>query len=262
MAVTHKGAISFGLVHIPIQLYKTTTNNDISFHQLSKETHERIRYKKYCANCSKELTTKDIVKGYEYEKDKYVIMSEDELDAMKTPQDRTIHILQFTKLDDIHDIYYEKNYYAIPEQRAEKAYELLRKAMVSLKVVAIAKTVMKTKETLLVLSPMEHGILVKTLFYEDEIIPQPFDITKPKINKTELDMAKQLIQTMIQPYDATLYHDEYQERLKEAIERKIQGEQIIEPSHIPSDQSVLDLMDALKQSLMKNKKPRRKRIRH
>lgn len=262
MASIHRGAISFGLVHIPIQLYKTTVNNDISFHQLSKTTHERIHYKKYCANCTKELSAKDIVKGYEYEKDQYIIMSDDELDALKTPQDRTIHILHFTKLEDIHDIFYEKNYYAIPEPRAEKAYELLRKAMASLKVVAIAKTVIKTKETLLILTPMEQGILVKTLFYEDEIVTPPFDIIQPKLKKAEVDMAKQLIQTMIQPYDATLYHDEYQKRLKEAIMNKIQGKQIVTSTYIPSNQSILDLMDALTQSLANTQKTRKKRIQH
>ena len=129
MAVAHKGAISFGLVHIPIQLYRTTQDTAISFNQLCKDTHERVKYKKYCPNCDKELKSEDIVKGYQYEKDKYVIMTNDEIEKLKVEKDRTIQIQHFTSLANINDLYYEKNYYAVPEKHAEKAYELLRKAM-------------------------------------------------------------------------------------------------------------------------------------
>ena len=108
MAVAHKGAISFGLVHIPVSLYRTTQDTSIAFHQLCKDTHERIKYKKYCAHCGKEVHSEDIVKGYEYEKDKYVVMSKEELEEIKTEKDKTIHILQFVKLEEVDAIYYEK----------------------------------------------------------------------------------------------------------------------------------------------------------
>ena len=168
MAVAHKGAISFGLVHIPIQLYRTTQDTAISFNQLCKDTHERVKYKKYCPNCDKELKSEDIVKGYQYEKDKYVIMTNDEIEKLKVEKDRTIQIQHFTSLANINDLYYEKNYYAVPEKHAEKAYELLRKAMQEENVVAVAKTVIGTKETLLALCPSDEEIIVKTLFYEEE----------------------------------------------------------------------------------------------
>ncbi len=113
MAVAHKGAISFGLVHIPISLYRTTQDNHIAFNQLCKSSKQRVRYKKFCGNCEKELKADDIVKGYQYEKDKYVIMTQAELDAMKTEKDRSIHILQFCDLHDIDDIYYEKKLFHI-----------------------------------------------------------------------------------------------------------------------------------------------------
>ena len=115
MAVAHKGAISFGLVHIPIQLYRTTQDTAISFNQLCKDTHERVKYKKYCPNCDKELKSEDIVKGYQYEKDKYVIMTNDEIEKLKVEKDRTIQIQHFTSLANINDLYYEKNYYAVPQ---------------------------------------------------------------------------------------------------------------------------------------------------
>lgn len=266
MAVAHKGAISFGLVHIPIQMYRTTQDNDISFNQLCKDTKERVKYKKYCPNCQKELKSDDIVKGYQYEKDKYVIMTNDEIEELKAEKDRTIHILQFSELEGIRDIFYEKNYYAIPEKHAEKAYELLYTAMKDLGVVAIAKTVIGTKETLLALCPEEEGILVKTLFYDDEIVDMPKTLTHPKIEKAEKDMAKQLIESMKKPFEPELYHDEFQERLKEAIEAKIHGDDVVHGSDARKDNiTPMDLMEALQQSIAQSKpkaKGRRRRVTH
>lgn len=263
MPTTHKGAISFGLVHIPVQLYRTTQEQDIHFNQLCKRTKERVKYKKYCSHCETELKSEDIVKGYQYEKDKYVIMTNEELEELKTEQDRTIHILHFTSLDTIEDIYYEKNLYAIPEAHAQKAYELLRNAMLSEHVVAIAKTVMGTKETLLALCPTKESILVKTLYYDDEISDLPKPIPHPKPIKAELDMAKKLIQSMIQNFDPSQYHDEYQMRLKEAIEDKIAGNKVIKSKHRKDDVTPVDLMEALKQSVASAKsKGKRKNLRH
>lgn len=263
MAVAHKGAISFGLVHIPVSLYRSTRDNDISFHQLCKETKQRIHYKKYCANCDKELKANDIVKGYQYEKDKYVLMTNEEIEAIKSEKDKTIHILQFCELHDVNTIYYEKNYYAIPEVGGEKAYELLRKAMYEENKVAIAKTVLGTKETLLALCPQEDGILMKTLFYDDEVVDLPKAYKHPEVQKSELTMAKQLIKAMTFSFHAEEYHDEYQERLMKAIEEKINGNKIVRPKSTETN-DIADLMDALKQSVALQKKPsvRKKAIRH
>ena len=131
MAVAHKGSISMGMVLIPVGLYKTTVDNDIHFNQLDRESKARIKYKKYCSHCGKEVAAKDIIKGYEYEKDKYVVMTDEELEKIKTKKDKTIHILQFAKMSEVNMIYYEKDYYAIPETGAEKAYELLRQALLA-----------------------------------------------------------------------------------------------------------------------------------
>lgn len=264
MAVAHKGAISFGLVHIPIQMFRTTQDNDISFNQLCKETKERVKYKKYCPHCDKELKPDDIVKGYQYEKDKYVIMTNEEIDELKAEKDRTITILHFANLSDVKDIYFEKNYYAIPEKHAEKAYELLRKAMLDEGVVAIAKTVIGTKETLLALCPFENEIIVKTLFYDDEITDLPKSITHPKLVKAEVDMAKQLISSMTKTFEPEVFHDEFQERLKGAIEDKIAGNDTIRAEENTEKSTPMDLMDALKQSVAMSKpgKGKRKQVRH
>ncbi len=252
MAVAHKGSISMGMVLIPIGLYKTTVDNDIHFNQLEKESKARIKYKKYCSHCGKEVQASDIIKGYEYEKDKYVVMTDDELERIKTKKDKTIHILQFAKMSEVNMIYYEKDYYAIPETGAEKAYELLRQALLSEKKVAIAKTVMGTNEKLLVLYPMKDGMIVKTLFYEDEIAAVPKQVPKMKLEEQELELAKMLIQNMTKPFEAEAFRDEYQARLKEAIMKKIQGQEIVTADTSAPD-NVIDLMEALRKSLEQTK---------
>jgi len=252
MAVAHKGSISMGMVLIPIGLYKTTVDNDIHFNQLEKESKARIKYKKYCSHCGKEVAPEDIIKGYQYEKDKYVVMTDEELERIKTRKDKTIHILQFAKMSEVNMIYYEKDYYAIPDAGAEKAYELLRQSLLMEKKVAIAKTVMGTNEKLLVLYPMKDGMIVKTLFYDDEIAAVPKQVPKMKLSEQEIDMARMLIQNMTEPFDATQYQDEYQARLKEAIIKKIQGQEIVVADTSAPD-NVIDLMEALKKSLEQTK---------
>jgi len=248
MAVAHKGSISMGLILIPIGMYKTTTDNDIHFNQLDKESKARIKYKKYCSHCNKEVTTSDIIKGYEYEKDKYVIMTDDELEKIKTKKDKSIHIIQFAKMIEIDPIFYENDYYGLPDVGAEKAFELLRQSLLSQKKVAIAKTVIGTRENLIVLYPTNEGIIVKTLFYQDEIVEIPKKIPKMKLDKNELDMAKMLIENMTKPFDAAEFKDEYQTRLREAIITKIQGKEIISADN-GEQNNVIDLMEALKRSL-------------
>ena len=248
MAVAHKGSISMGLVLIPVGLYKTTVDNDIHFNQLCRESKQRIQYKKYCRHCDTEVTSDDIIKGYEYEKGKYVVMTNEELEKLKTKKDKTIHILQFAKISEVNMIYFEKDYYAVPDSGAEKAYELLRQSLLAEKKVAIAKTVMGTNEKLLVLYPTKNGIIVKTLFYEDEIASMPKSVPKMKLDENELNMEKLLIQNMTKPFEAAAYRDEYQARLREAIMKKIQGQEIVAvDSGEPSN--VIDLMEALQKSL-------------
>lgn len=248
MAVAHKSAISVGLLYIPVGLYKTSRDISVNFNQLCKTSNERIKYKKFCPSCNREVKTEDIIKGYEFEKGKYVTVTEEELEKIKTKKDKTIHILHFSKMTDIDQIFYEKNYYAIPEAGAEKPYELLRQAMLSQKEVAIAKTVIGTHEQLLVLYPTKETIIAKTLFYQEEIQEIPKSQAKVSIEKKELDMAKMLINSMTDKFDISSYHDEYQQRLREAIQKKIQGQEIVSSENNVSN-NVIDFMEALQKTL-------------
>lgn len=251
MAVSHKGAISFGLVHIPVGLYTATQDNDIHFNQLCKEDGSRVRYKKVCANCGKEVKSEDIIKGFEYEKGKYVTMTDEDFEKAKSEKDKTIHILHFTDLANIRPLYFDKTYHAIPEQGGDKAFELLRRAMKEENKVAIAKTVMGTKEKLLALIPTDDGILTETLFFADEIKEAPKEPVRTQINDSELQMAKTLISAMVKEFDPSQYKDEYRERLWQIINSKIQGQEITAPQETVV--SVVDLMEALKQSLAQAK---------
>lgn len=260
MAVAHKGSISMGLVLIPVGLYRTTTDNDIHFNQLDKESKSRIKYKKYCAHCNKEVKSEDIIKGYEYEKDKYVIMTDEDLEKIKTKKDKTIHIIQFAKMSEVDSIYFEKDYYAIPDVGAEKAFELLRQSLLAQKKVAIAKTVMGTNEKLIVLFPLKDGMVVKTLFYADEVVEVPKKVPKMDLDSNELEMAKLLIENMTKPFVAEEYRDEYQARLREAIMTKIQGKEIV-TADTSEQNNVIDLMEALQRSVEQtnlNEKPKSK----
>lgn len=248
MAAAHKSAISIGLLYIPVGLYRTTRDISVSFNQLCKDSFERVRYKKYCPSCQKEVKSEDIIKGYEFEKGRYVTISEEELEKIKTRKDKTIHIEHFAKMTEVDQIYYEKNYYLFPEAGAEKAYELLRQAMLSQKEVAIAKTVIGTNEQLLVLYPTKEIIMAKTLFYQEEIQEPPKTVPKVRIEKSELEMAKTMIQTMTKNFDIAAYHDEYQARLRAAIEAKIQGQEIVSAdSSAPGN--IIDLMEAMKRTV-------------
>jgi len=245
MTVAHKSAISVGLLYIPVGLYKTTRDTSVSFNQLCKDTHERVKYKKICPSCNKEVTSEGIIKGYEFEKDRYVTISDEEIEKIKTKKDKTIHVEHFAKMADIDQIYYEKNYYVVPDTGAEKAFELLRQGMLSQKEAAIAKTVMGTTEQLLVLYPTQVTIIAKTLFYQEEIQDMPKSQPKVSVDKSELDMAKTMIATMTKDFDISAYHDEYQARLREAIEAKIKGKEIVSADGNAAT-NIIDLMDAIK----------------
>lgn len=252
MAVSHRGAISFGMVHIPVGLYTATQDNDIHFNQICKEDGSRVKYKKVCANCGKEVSGADILKGFEYEKGRYVTLTDDDFEKAKTEKDRTIHILHFTDLSAIRPVFYDKTYHAIPEQGGEKAFELLRKAMKEEGKVAIAKTVLGTKEKLLALIATDDGIMIETMFFNDEVKEAPKKIAQPEVSEQELSMAKLLIGSMEKTFEPAAYKDEYRERLWEIINAKIQGKEIIAAPESTGG-TVINLMDALKASIEKQK---------
>lgn len=248
MTVSHRGAISFGMVHIPVGLYTATQDNDIHFNQLCREDGSRVRYKKICAGCGKEVGNNDIVKGFEYEPDKYVTLTDADFEKAKTAKDKTIQIIHFTDLRNVHPIWFDKTYHAIPEQGSDKAYELLRRAMQEEHKIAIAKTVLGTKEKLIALIPTDTGILAETLFFADEIKDAPKEPIKTEVSDAELQMARTLIGAMVKPFEPEQFRDEYREKLWQIINSKIQGKDItLAPAEF--EINMVSLMDALQQSL-------------
>ena len=170
---THRGAISFGLVHVPIALYKATQEEKISFNQLHKTCGSRIKQKKVCPVCNEELSGDEIVKGYAFEKDQYITITSDEIDKLKTEKNKTIQIRHFASMTEIHPLYYKQAYYALPEAGGDKAYELLRIIMQKTNLVAIATTVIGETESLLTIMPTDEGLIIESMYFADEVRPVP-----------------------------------------------------------------------------------------
>lgn len=248
MAVVQKGAISFGLVYIPVSLYTATQDSDVSFNQLHKADKSRIRYKKVCAHCGKEVNAKDIVRGFQYAKDRYVVITDEEIEKIKTEKDKTITIISFTKLNEISPVYYDKAYHVVPQKGGGKALELLRRAMIETKRAALGRTVFGNSEKLLVIIPREDGILIQTLLYQDDIKEIPVEYDRPQITQAELEMAEKLIDGMEEPFEPENYKDEFQEKLKALINDKIEGKEVVAPKEEKAGK-VIDLMEALKASV-------------
>ena len=252
MPASKKTVISFGLVAIPIELHTATSENDISFNQLHRKDHSRIRYKKTCGHCGEEVKSEDIVKGYQYEKDQYVIVTDEEIEKIKTEKDKTIQIIHFANLNQISPVYYDRAYHLLPSAGGEKAFELLRESLMNEQKVAIGKTVMGSSEKLLVIIPREDGIIIQTMYFHDEVKDIPVKYQKPKVAVEELKLAQQLISSMDTPYDPAAYHDEYQEKLRGLIETKIAGKKVVAPRGGKVN-NVIDMMEALKKSVEQNK---------
>lgn len=250
MPVAQKSAISFALVHIPVELYLATQDNDIHFNQLTKDM-KRVHYRK-TDDAGNELGNNDIQRGFEYEKDRYVIVTDDDIRKIRTEEDNSIDILLFTDLTSIPTMYFNKSYYCISSKGSEKAFGLLQRAMKESGKVAIGKTVIGIKETMLALIPEKDGILLQTLYFHDEIRTIPKERIIPSLNKQELDMATRLIGSMESPFEPEKYYDGYQMRLKAMIEDKIEGREIKAAKQVKRG-NVIELMDALKASLEQTK---------
>lgn len=249
------GSIAFGLVYIPVSLTAATKSKDIGFNLLHKKTGERIRYVKTAEGVG-EVRQADIVKGYEYEKGKYVVFEDADFEKLKTPRDKQISIAAFVKAADVDPVYFDKAYYVRPTG-GEKAFALLVAAMSETGTAGLAKTVIGTKESLALLRAVDGKMYLSTLFFADEIVANNTAKAEQPAAGAELTMAKQLIETMRAPFEPEQYRDEYRERITAAIESKIAGKEIAAPRS-KTGGTVADLMSALKKSLETAKKPARK----
>ncbi len=253
MAYSYKGSISFGLVYIPITLHNSIKENDIGFNMIDKKTMSRVKYKKTCAACDgREVKQEDIVKGYEYEEGKYVIFEDSDFEKIKTKKDKNITIERFVKLDEVDPLYFDRPYYVNPTG-AEKAFAVLLEAMEQENKAAIAKTVLGTKETLILIRSKDGQMLLNTLFFEDEVTKNPAKDIKEKGSSAELKMAKAIIDGMTGEFNPEEYKDEYREKVQQAIEQKIAGKEIVSPKE-KNTTTVANLMEALTKSLELTKK--------
>ena len=250
-----KGAISFGLVTIPVSVYPATEEKTLRFNQLHDDDGGRIRMKRVCSIDGEEVGYEHIVKGYEYEKDRYVILSDEDFEAIPVESSRAIDIQQFVELEEIDPMQYKKSYYLVPEETGAKAYALLREALNRSGKVGIAKVSFRDKEHLAALRFRDEAFVLETMYWPDEIREADFggvDVSA-KIRPNELEMAQTLIDNLTADWDPTEFKDEYREALLRTVEAKINGEEI-EVVEAEPTAKVVDLMEALKASVAAAKK--------
>jgi DNA end-binding protein Ku len=254
-----KGAISFGLVTIPVSVYPATEEKTLRFNQLHDEDGGRIRMKRTCSIDGEEVGYEHIVKGYEYEKDRYVILTDDDFDMVPVESSRAIDIQQFVELDEIDPMYYKKSYFLVPEETGARAYALLREALNRAGKVGIAKVSFRDKEHLAALRFRDEAFVLETMYWPDELREADFggvDVNA-NVRDNELDMAQTLIDNLTADWDPGQFKDEYREGLLRIVEAKINGEEIEVVEAEPAAK-VVDLMEALKASVAAAKQPEAK----
>lgn len=258
-----KGTISFGLVNIPVKLHTATENKDVKLRQLHKECQSPIKYEKICPVCETEIGNDDIVKAYEYAKNKFVVLEDDDLEEIKKEQgEKSVEIMDFVQLEEIDPIYFERSYYLSPNEGGSKAYALLRKALVDSGKIGVAKIVIRSKEQLAAIRVYKNTLVMETIHYPDEVrqvehVPSVPDETG--IGEKELNTAKLLIDQLATEFDPTKYTDEYRTALIELIEEKKNNEQVTTAKDKPKPDNVTDLMEALQASLDRAQKGTKKK---
>jgi DNA end-binding protein Ku len=252
-ASTWKGYLTFGLISIPIRLSPAARTERISFNQLHKVCHTRLKQPLFCPTCDRMVERSEVEKGYEYEKGQYLLFTQQELDDVEPDSARTMDILEFVKLEEIDPVYFDASYYVTPEDAGEKAYHLLTEAMEKSGYAGIAKITMHNRENIVIIRPREHGLALHTMFYSNEIrtAEEHGHTGKTEIKEVERTLAQQLIESLAAPFEPAKYHDAYQDSLQRLIEAKASGQKIAAVPH-PARAPVVDLMEALKKSLASN----------
>jgi DNA end-binding protein Ku len=252
-----KGFLTFGLISIPIRLFSAARGERISLNQLHQVCHTRIKMPLFCPTCNRQVPREEIVKGYEYEKDQYVLFDEKELDKIEPESARSMEILEMVKLDEIDPLYFDASYYVTPEDEGRKAYQLLLDAMEESGYAAIAKITMHQREHIVVIRPRANGMTLHTMFYTNEIrevaeYGKRTPAAEPK--EAEKKLATQLIESLAAKFEPEKYKDQYQESMKALIAAKQAGQEVAEVQHAKLA-PVIDLMEALKKSIAEKEKP-------
>ncbi len=264
MRALWKGAVTFGLIYVPVKLYAATEKKDIKFNYLHEKCHTPIRYVRYCPYCEIEVPMEEIIRGYQYERGKYVTMTESELEELAGEKSRSIDILDFVDIRQIDPIYYDRSYYLAPGEGGKKVYELLKRSMLETDRAAIAHVMLRSRGSLAVIRPIREALIMETMFYADEVRPvekiQELG-GEAALHDNEIKMAVSLINNLSTDFEAAKYTSAYREKLAEAIRAKVAGEAVVEQARVPETEKVVDLMSALKASIelakeQRGKKPR------
>jgi DNA end-binding protein Ku len=246
------GAISFGLVNVPVKVFSATSSKDVRFHQLDGKSKSRIKQKRVSVATGEEVPYEDLIKAYEIAPDNYVTVTPEELEALDPKASKTIDIEDFVDLDQIDPVYYERPYYLVPDKGGQKAYALLRNAMRETNKVGIARVVLRTKQYLAAIRPKDDALVMETMLFSDEVNPlDELDLPGPDVDVTEREekMARSLIDSLTTDFEPSKYRDEYRERVLQLIEQKASGQEIVVEDTAEEAPRVVDLMAALEASL-------------
>jgi DNA end-binding protein Ku len=245
-----KGYITFGLITIPVRLYAAARTERVSFNQIHEVCGSRIKQQTYCPHCERVVERSELVKGYEAEKDRYVIVSDEEVKSVAPPSSDNMEILEFVKAEGIDPIYFDASYFMVPEEAGKKAYHLLLETMQKSGYSAIAKVAMHQREYTVVVRPNPDGLLLHTMFYPEEVreVPEFRRDESVTVKPQEVALAEKLVEGLATDFDPSKYHDEYQGRLLQMIEAKREGQPV--KAETPKKRApVIDLMQALQKSL-------------
>jgi DNA end-binding protein Ku len=246
-----KGIISFGLVSIPIRLFVAARAKRTYLHQIHDKCNTRLKQPLYCPTCERIVDRSEVIKGYEYETGQYVLVSPDEIKKITPASGKTMEILTFLNENEVDPIYFESSYFALPDQKAEKPYALLLKALTDTKKVGVAKVTMHQREYTVFIRAREGGITLHTMFYPNEIaqVEGYGRRYETKLRPEEVKLAEQLVQSLTAPFKPEQYHDEFQEQLNALIQSKLKGKAVSVPEKPGKKAPVIDMMEALKRSL-------------
>lgn len=246
-----KGAVSFGLVYVPVKMFAATEKKDVKFNYLHAGCHTPIQYRRYCPACERDVPAEEIVRGYQYEKGRYVVLREEDLEALPVDGAHNVEILDFMDLSGIDPIYYDKAYYLAPAAGGEKVYELLKRAMQETGKAAVARVAIRSKVSLAVLRVTGEALSMSTMFYPDEVrdaggIEEMH--YRVELHENEINMAVSLIESLSAPFEPQKYTDTHRQALMELIQARVAGEAVVAPA-APEAAKVVDLMEALKASI-------------
>ncbi|HEX3028518.1 MAG TPA: Ku protein [Clostridia bacterium] len=253
-----KGSISFGLVNIPVKMFAATEDKDIKFRYIHKTCSTPVKYEKVCPACDKEIQPDEIATGYEYEPGSFVVMKDEDFDSIKPEMTKSIEITDFVLLKEIDPIYYHKTYYLSPQDTGGKAYNLLREAMNQTNKIAVARIILRDKQSLAVVRVYKNILVLETIFYPDEVRSSaqiPGIPETANVNEAELKIANQLIDNLTVAFNPEKYKDDYREKLIEVINKKVAGKEVVKKPDVQK-QNIIDLMQALQASVKQVEKER------